>query len=63
MFQPYHEKESERELVRYFSRKTASKIQKMQEDNDDGGTDAIIEYQGKEIYLEVRRKGFPNHRG
>jgi len=68
-FQPYHEKEAERELIKFFvdhlNKKSpgSTKILKLQDDNDDGKADGIIEVEGKKIYVEARRKGFPNHKG
>jgi hypothetical protein len=69
MFQPQGEKEAERSLIIDFAKKTEAKfgckvnIIKLQGDNDDGKVDGIIEYNGKKVNIEVRRKGYPNHKG
>lgn len=62
-FQPKEEKDAERQLITYFSEKISGKIIKLQDDDDNGKTDGIVEYDGKEISVEARRKGFPNHSG
>ena len=62
-FQPKEEKETEWQLIRDFAKVTNSKVIKLQGDNDDGGTDGVIEYNGKEKNVEARRKGYPNHSG
>jgi hypothetical protein len=62
-FQPKEEKEAERQLIRDFAKVTNSKVIKLQGDNDDGGTDGVIKYNGKEKNVEARRKGYPNHSG
>lgn len=62
-FQPKEEKDAERKLIIYFANKFGAKIIKLQEDNDDGKTDGIIEHNNKRINVEARRKGFPNHKG
>jgi hypothetical protein len=62
-FQPIEEKNAERDLIKDFAIKTKRTVVKLQEDNDDGGTDGIVEYNGEKISVEARRKGFPNHRG
>lgn len=68
MFQPYEEKEAERQLIIGFVDKIKfrgkeCKVVKLQSDNDDGKTDGVIELCGKEINVEARRKGYPNHSG
>lgn len=45
----------------YKAKATITKLQKSEE--DDGGTDGIILFEGGEMCIEVRRRGFPNHRG
>lgn len=62
-FQPKEEKDAERELIANFAIKIGAKVVKLQEDEDNGKTDGIIEHDGKEISVEARRKGFPNHSG
>ena len=62
-FQPKEEKDAERQLITNFATKIGAKVIKLQEDNDDGKTDGVIEYDGKEINVEARRKGYPNHSG
>lgn len=67
-FQPHYEKEAERQLIISFVAAVKSKgykceIIKLQEDNDDGKEDGIIEINGKQVNVEVRRKGYPNHKG
>ena len=62
-FQPKEEKDAERQLITDFAAKIKAKVIKLQGDSDDGGTDGVIEYKGKEISVEARRKGYPNHRG
>lgn len=63
MFQPYSEKEAERQFIREFAEKTGVKVIRLQEDEDDGRADGTIEYNGKQIDVEARRKGYPNHKG
>lgn len=65
-FQPVEEKIAERELIMRFvdTFPGKMKIVKLQSNIDDGEEDGIIELQnGKQVGLEARRKGFPNHRG
>lgn len=62
-FQPIEEKQAERSLIIRFARDIGAKIIRLQDDNDDGSTDGVIEIDNKEMYVEVRRKGYPNHRG
>ena len=66
--QPKEEKEAERKLIKDFVEKIKScgkecEIVKLQGEVDDGKTDGIIKYSGREICVEARRKGFPNHEG
>lgn len=67
-FQPLEEKEAERKEARNFENWLRSKsgfedsrIIKLQDDEDDGEEDSIIEISGKQIPVEIRRKGYPNH--
>src|ERR1035441_4093844 len=62
-FQPLTEKQAERQLIRDLATKIGATIVKLQEDDDDGKTDGIIEYNGKQYNVEARCKGYPNHRG
>lgn len=57
------EKDAEIQLIVNFADKVKATIIKLQKYNDDGKTDGIIEYHGKKINIEVRRKGFKNHKG
>jgi len=63
LFQPIEEKIAERGLIENYASKTNAKVIKLQKDQDNGDTDGIIERNGKEICVEARRKGFPNHSG
>lgn len=60
---PLHEVNAEKRLIKWFARLLGAKIIKLQTNNDDGEVDGILEYKGKMYYIEVRRKGFPNHSG
>lgn len=62
-WQPIDEKEAERQLIRDYAEKKGCTVIKLQDDADDGKTDGIIEYKGKHVSVEVRRKGYPNHKG
>lgn len=62
-FQPKEEKELERQLIRDLAKAIKAEVIKLQGNNDDGGTDGIIKYNGKEKNVEARRKGYPNHKG
>lgn len=62
-FQPLAEKEAERQTLRAFAKRYGSEIIKLQPDEDDGGTDGIIVFQGVRLSVEVRRKGYKNHWG
>lgn len=62
-WQPREEKDAERQLITTFANKINAKVIKLQGDSDDGGTDGVIDYGGKQINVEARRKGFPNHSG
>ncbi len=62
-FQPYEEKEAERQLIIKFSNKFNGKVIKLQNDNDDKKTDGIVELNGIKYNVEARRKGYPNHNG
>jgi hypothetical protein len=63
-FQPQEEKESERKLIYYLANKLGVRVIRTQDDNDDGGTDGIIEFDNSiRIAVEARRKGYPNHNG
>lgn len=61
-FQPIEEKETERQVVEKFAATMNFKVIGLQPDIDNGGADGIIEKNGKEYPVEVRRKGFPNHK-
>lgn len=63
LFQPIEEKIAERSLIENYASKTNAKVIKLQEDQDNGETDGIIERDGKEVCVEARRKGFANHSG
>lgn len=63
VWQPLEEKQAERELIKRFAEYMDGKIVKLQDDNDDGETDGIIEINGIMVNVEARRKGYPNHRG
>lgn len=60
-WQPKAEKDAERELIIAFANTIGAKIIKLQGDSDDGGTDGIVEHNGRLLSVEARRKGFPNH--
>lgn len=62
-WQPIEEKIAERDLIKKYALKADAVIIKLQEDEDDGGTDGILKINGEEIPAEARRKGYPNHRG
>ena len=62
-FQPLAEKEAERELIKSFVRSKGGRVVKLQEDQDDGKADGLVEFGGKTYPVEARRKGYPNHRG
>lgn len=62
-FQPKEEKDAERQLIENFAAKIGATVIKLQGYNDDGKTDGVIEYSGKEKSVEARRKGYPNHGG
>ena len=62
-WQPIGEKNAERELIEKFSEKKSFKIKKLQNNEDDGGTDGIVSYKGRDLCIEARRKGYPNHKG
>lgn len=61
--QPIEEKIAERGFIENYASAINAKVIKLQKDKDDGGTDGIIEINGKERNIEARRKGYPNHRG
>lgn len=60
---PKEEREAEKQLIIHFAQKVGAKIIKLQEDEDDCGTDGILERNGTQICVEARRKGYPNHKG
>lgn len=62
-WQPSSEKEAERQLIKDWVERKGGKVIKLQDDNDDGKTDGIIEFNGKLLNVEARRKGYPNHKG
>jgi hypothetical protein len=62
-FQPKAEKDAEISILILFAYKIKAKLIKLQGYDDDGKTDGIIEFNGEEYNVEVRRKGYPNHRG
>jgi hypothetical protein len=64
-WQPQEEKDAERRLIREFvDRRSNTRIVSLQDDDDDGGTDGVIEREGGGLFaVEARRKGFPNHSG
>lgn len=59
-FQTCEEREAEKQLIRLFATRMGAKIIKLQEGEDDGKTDGIIEWEGKQMNIEARRKGFPH---
>jgi len=62
-FQPKEEKDAERQLITNFAAKIGGRVISLQEDDDNGKTDGIIEHDSGPINVEARRKGYPNHRG
>ena len=62
-WQPTQEKEAERQLIKDFAEKRGYEVIKLQGDEDDGKTDGVIGRDGKQISVEARRKGYPNHKG
>jgi hypothetical protein len=63
-FQPKEEKDAEKLLIERFAVKIGAEPIKLQDYDDDGKTDGIIQLiSGKTISVEARRKGFENHSG
>ena len=51
-------------MIKNFAHKIGAEVVSLQGDNDDGGTDGVIQRPGREAKcVEARRKGYPNHRG
>ena len=57
------ERIAEVEAVNRYAAHRGGRVRKVQDSEDDYGTDGEIEVDGTIEYVEVRRKGYPNHNG